>query len=311
MTPDVFLYLSTARLRCADVFIKSNICEIPSICHALRSLRHWAMVDTGAQTTVISVELYQSLSGNDSNTLHETYLLNAGVGDSMKARCGLKVTFKIASKVIDWEVHVAPIRDSVLLGYDLMKAHDVVVHTRGKVFIGDELVPSKVVTDGADYCVARATLGESTILTPTSECVVWGEVENPRPGVPAVLEPLTITGSVASGSVAVTMEKKLLLTYEALFAKSDSDLGYLSAITHKIDTGTAKPAYNSDVVPVWVQRLRSQVLKLSQDPAKQPLEEDSSVVPELPLREDTSTDLTEDCSSLQAPDRGEASQRGL
>lgn len=33
----------------------------------------------------------------------------------------------------------------------------------------------------------------------------------------------------------------LLLNYEALFAKSDSDLGYLSAVTHKINTGTAKP----------------------------------------------------------------------
>lgn len=220
---------------------------------------------------------------------------------------------------------MAPIRDSVLLGYDLMKAHDVVIYARGKVFIGDELVPSKVVTDGADYSVTRVTLGESTTIPPTSECVVWGEVENPKPGVPAVLEPLTITGAVASGSVAITMGKwvlvrlcnfstskaalskgvclgllveaypeesscaepgveesesvpplrvgriatisdlpdhlqglvgatsetlmeeqhqhflQLLLTCQTLFAKSDSDLGYMSAITHKIDTGTSKP----------------------------------------------------------------------
>lgn len=220
---------------------------------------------------------------------------------------------------------------TVLLGYDLMKAHDVVVYAHGKVFIGDELVPSKVVTDGADYCVTRVTLGESTTIPPTSERVVWGEVENPKPGVPAVLEPLTVTGAVASGSVVVTMGKgvpvrlcnfstskaalskgaclgllveaypeepscfpeksaelgvekesesvpplrvgriatisdlpdhlrglvgatsevlteelhqrflQLLLTYQTLFAKSDSDLGYMSAIMHKIDTGTAKP----------------------------------------------------------------------
>lgn len=59
----------------------------------------------------------------------------------MRAKCGLKVTFKIASKLIDWDVHVAPIHDSVFLGYDLMKAHNVVVYTCGKVFIGDKLVP--------------------------------------------------------------------------------------------------------------------------------------------------------------------------
>ncbi|XP_063040269.1 uncharacterized protein LOC134435312 [Engraulis encrasicolus] len=291
-----------------------------------------AVVDTGAQTTVISEELYQNFSEEQPTNLCKTYLLNAGVGDGMKAKRGLSVTLKIASKTITWPVHVAPIRDSVLLGLDLMKAHDVVIHTRGKVFIGNELVPSKIVGgDAADYSVARVILREATTIPATSECVVWGEVENPRPGVPAVLEPLNITEAVASGSVATTMEKQvpvrlcnfstskaallkgvclgllveaypdepkslwekkaatdgesevvdapplaigrvatvadlpehlhclveatseslneeqqqqflqLLLTYQSLFAKGDSDLGYLSTVTHKIDTGLAKP----------------------------------------------------------------------
>ncbi|KAK7918651.1 hypothetical protein WMY93_009935 [Mugilogobius chulae] len=289
-----------------------------------------AVADTGAQTTVISEELYQSILESDATTaeLHQTYLLNAGVGDGMKAKQGLTVTFQIGSKSINWEVHVAPIRDSVLLGLDLMKAHDVVIYTRGKVFIAGELVPSKIVQDnGSGYCLARVTLGEATILPATSECVVWGEVEDPRPGVTAVLEPLNITDTVASGSVVVTMEKRvpirvcnfatkktalpkgaclglfveaypeipdqqnqstvpshmqdsapsllvgriatasdipehlqglvaatsealseeqqqrfiqLLPTYQSIFAKNDSDLGYMSAVTHKIDTGSAR-----------------------------------------------------------------------
>ncbi|XP_043972480.1 uncharacterized protein LOC122830832 [Gambusia affinis] len=284
-----------------------------------------AVADTGAQTTVISEELYQRiLNGNPAPTdLHHTYLLNAGVGDGMKAKHGLTVTFQIGSKSIDWEVHVAPIRDSVLLGLDLMKAHDVVIYTQGKVFIGDELVPSKIVRDdGSDYCVARVTLERTSIIPAKSECVVWGEVEDPQPGVTAFLEPLNIANNVVSGSVVVTMKTKvpvrvcnfstkrvalqrgvclgllvevyplppfapkpnsmpapslvvgrvatisdipehlqslvatisetlseeqqqrfiqLLLTYQSIFAKSDSDHGYLSAVTHKIDTGSAKP----------------------------------------------------------------------
>jgi len=59
-----------------------------------------AVIDTGAQTTVISEGLYQSLSTKGPNNLHETYLLNAGVGDGMKAKCGLKVTLKIASLLV-------------------------------------------------------------------------------------------------------------------------------------------------------------------------------------------------------------------
>lgn len=51
-----------------------------------------AVVDTGAQTTVISEELYKSLSAKCPSNLHETYLLNAGVGDGMRAKCGLRCT---------------------------------------------------------------------------------------------------------------------------------------------------------------------------------------------------------------------------
>lgn len=60
-----------------------------------------AVVDTGAQTTVISEELYQNFSGDPPTSLCKTYLLNAGVGDGMKAKRGLSVTFKIASKTIN------------------------------------------------------------------------------------------------------------------------------------------------------------------------------------------------------------------
>lgn len=88
------------------------------------------VVDTGPQATVISEELYQSFSGGGQTSLPTTYLLNAGVGDGMKAKRGLNVTFKIASKTINWDVHVAPIHDSVLRGLDLMKSNDVVIHTK-------------------------------------------------------------------------------------------------------------------------------------------------------------------------------------
>lgn len=58
----------------------------------------------------------------------------------------------------------------------------------------------------------------------------------------------------------------------------------------KIMHGGLKP-YNSDVVQVWVQRMQRKVLqlsKLSKVPVIQLPEEDSLLVPELPLQEDTS-----------------------
>lgn len=88
----------------------------------------------------------------------------------MDTRHGLTVTFNIRSKTIDWELLVFPITNSSLLGYNLMQAHDVVIHTCGKVFIGDILVTAgqeigtlqnDEMYDGSDYCVTRGDLRKS------------------------------------------------------------------------------------------------------------------------------------------------------
>ncbi len=107
---------------------------------------------------------------------------------------------------------MAPIRDPVLLGLDFLQAANVTIHTSGKVFIAEELVPAKIVGgDGTDYHVARVVLETDTMLPPESECLVWGEVDNPKPGVCAVLEPYLITETVASGSVVTTMERRVIV----------------------------------------------------------------------------------------------------
>ncbi|KAF5891550.1 uncharacterized protein DAT39_018749 [Clarias magur] len=130
----------------------------------------------------------------------------------MNAKGGLKVKFQIGSWSIEWEVFVAPIRDPVLLGLDLLRAANVTIHTSGRVFIEEELAPAKVIGgDGTDYHVARVVLEADTMLPPESECLVWGEVDNPKPGVCAVLEPYLITETVASGSVVTTMEQRVII----------------------------------------------------------------------------------------------------
>lgn len=62
--------------------------------------------------------------------------------------------------------------------------------------------------------------------------------------------------------------------------------------------------YNSDVVPVWVQRLWRQVLQSCQDSAKMSPEVDSLTVPEPPRPEDTSEDTTDDREPLRSCDHG-------
>lgn len=148
-----------------------------------------AVVDTGAEATVISETLYQQFPSNKQTALTQTCLHNAESGKDMSTKGGLKVKFQIGTWSAEWEVFVAPIRDSVLLGLDLLQAANVTIHTSGRVLI-EELVPARIAGgDGKHYHVARVVLETDTMLPPESECLVWGEVDNPKPGVCALWNP--------------------------------------------------------------------------------------------------------------------------
>ncbi|KAL7872017.1 hypothetical protein SRHO_G00070000 [Serrasalmus rhombeus] len=285
-----------------------------------------AVVDTGAEATVISDSLYQRFHPSEQTASKKTCLRNAESGKEMIAMGGQRVNFQLGTRNFTWEVYVAPIRDHVLLGLDLLRAVNVTIYASGKAFIENELLPAKIVGgEGPDYHMARVLLEKDTTLPPECECLVWGEVDQPHPGVCAVLEPLNVSEAVASGSIATMMEKRvpvrlynlsrykaalpkgaclgllvetypedspetshslevqhssqwpeirrietatelpehlqelfalssevlsdaqqrrliaLLLKYQTLFSASDSDLGYLASVTHKINTGTARP----------------------------------------------------------------------
>ncbi|XP_038154197.1 uncharacterized protein LOC119791901 [Cyprinodon tularosa] len=291
-----------------------------------------AVVDTGAEATVLSEGLYKQLYGRDPPHLKKAVLHNAESNSEMTAMSGVQVVFQIGTHSFDWDVYVAPIHDCLLLGLDFLRAANVTIEATGRVFIAGEPIPAKIVGgEGPDYSVARVLLERDTTLPPECECVVWGEVEYPRPGVPAVLEPTSITENVSSGSAVTNMDARvpvrlcnlssdkaalrkgaclgilieafsddstlqseldiecnsdndpksapkigrvvtakatdlpehvqtlytasgetlseeqqeklivLLLNYQSLFAVSDTDLGYFSAVSHQIDTGTARP----------------------------------------------------------------------
>ena len=78
------------------------------------------------------------------------------------------------------------------------------------MFVGNDSVPSWVTKgNGEDYSVARVLMEDNITLPPESECLAWGKVENPKPGLPAVLKPLNITETVSSRSVAIYMNPRI------------------------------------------------------------------------------------------------------
>ncbi len=46
-------------------------------------------------------------------------------------------------------------------------------------------------------------------VPPECECLVWGVVDDPKPELPAVLEPVSLADGVSSGSIMINMEQRI------------------------------------------------------------------------------------------------------
>ncbi|XP_049326794.1 uncharacterized protein LOC125786977 [Astyanax mexicanus] len=168
------------------------------------------IVDTGAEATVMSSEVYKQLDLRNQPESKRACLRNAESGKTMGVFEGYKVTLKIGNKEWDWIVYVAPIQDPLLLGLDFMIKANLTIQRGPKVFIEGDLVPSYV-RGGPEggYAVSRVLLTRPLTIPPQSECDTWGFVEHPHPEITAVLEPVGLADGVSSGSVLINMEPKV------------------------------------------------------------------------------------------------------
>ncbi|ROL48344.1 hypothetical protein DPX16_21830 [Anabarilius grahami] len=155
-------------------------------------------------------ETYSKLPTKSSSGLKNVCLRNAETGREMSAKGGVKVEFRISTKVLEWTVCIAPIRDALLLGLDFLKAADFTIHASGKIFMGSELIPAYISEGkGPDYAISRVMLESDVTVPPECECLVWGVVDDPKPELPAVLEPVSLADGVSSGSIMINMEQRI------------------------------------------------------------------------------------------------------
>lgn len=95
-----------------------------------------ALIDTGAQSTVLSVKLAQDLG---LKTQDVAFIKGATSESSIKAEYCPKITFKIGSLLYKWHCLVAPIEDDFILGLDFLLKYNVnILVSNGMVSIGNK-----------------------------------------------------------------------------------------------------------------------------------------------------------------------------
>ena len=91
------------------------------------------LIDSGAAVTVISDKMYESIPLSQRPLLSVPdgkVKLEAANNDLITVKGTAKLTFYIGNEQIEWEVFVASICDSGILGYDFLYHHDCVLEAR-------------------------------------------------------------------------------------------------------------------------------------------------------------------------------------
>lgn len=151
-----------------------------------------SIVDTGAEVTLLSEDFFNSVGLPDRlSDCPEVQLHNAEEGANMTGHKVL-VNLQLGSHMVKWPVYVAPIREKILLGLDLLQEADVSIRARGSVYVKGQRVKSKIIARGQSHVTAAVRLENKVVLQPNTEHIVWGEVDCPYAGKEAVLTPVLL-----------------------------------------------------------------------------------------------------------------------
>ena len=128
----------------------------------------FAVVDTAAEVTLISEEVYRSLKSAPP-VIKEVIMNTAGRGMQMNGYIVGPVDIELGTRLMQVNVYVAPIEDDMLLGFDLLRAHGIDLQmSEGQLKIGEEVVPMALGAVGQAPRVANVTLTGRVTVPPNS-----------------------------------------------------------------------------------------------------------------------------------------------
>ena len=167
-----------------------------------------AIVDSAAQVTLISRELYDSLP-KPPEVLQTVHL--KGISDSqakVKAYKLKNVNLNVGGQIFSWPVYVAPISDPVLIGLDFLLDKHCQIDLKSKTLkIGKTTVQASIVPNGkhTTFPVARAVVAKRKVVPPNTMCDITidlrGMVEFPEC---LIIEPSAHTKLLLSGTLVNT-----------------------------------------------------------------------------------------------------------
>lgn len=144
-----------------------------------------ALVDTGAEISVISHELARTMKSPLKRELL-VKLKGAETSSDMKGYRLEPVSLKVEKKEYPWRIYEADIQEQFILGLDFLQYHRAVIDLdKNIVRINESNVPAILRGDkeGPVYQVSRVKISKKTVIPPHSAGKVKCELSNQVPGL--------------------------------------------------------------------------------------------------------------------------------
>ena len=136
----------------------------------LRGKRAQAVVDSGAQVTIISEEFFRQFK-KPFRFVKKSRLKCAGIESSMEAKLVKDVDIQIGENKYKWDVYVAPINDEFILGLDFLKEFAAIIDFEtGTITLNGKLTPAilKRNKDGTSVQISRVSTERKIVLPPNT-----------------------------------------------------------------------------------------------------------------------------------------------
>ena len=137
-----------------------------------------AVIDTGAEVTVISTQLYNSIPFHERPLLRRSprNLRMADFNQNMITSGVIVANLKLGNTTIEWPVYVASIKDQILLGCDIFDALDLTLTSKGGLKVKGQWIECEVIRKPSN--VSRIRLKEGIAIPSNSKIIALGRIEN-------------------------------------------------------------------------------------------------------------------------------------
>ena len=176
--------------RVSRININAVTIRVPILVEGIRAQ---ATIDSGAEVSVLSGTCYQRIPEGRRPPMKDSALtlVVADQEQELTAMGVVNLQVQLKPLTFEWPVHVAPIADDMLLGSNILDAHDIAVSSHRGLLVRGAWVSCETTRRPVALQCTRVRVPQALTIPPHHEFIVPVSLPNPEDeGKSAILEPL-------------------------------------------------------------------------------------------------------------------------